>query len=119
MSRSLNETTIELSGRWLIETDKAVRFRVDMIGSREMLTPTVYWFPLSQVSSLLKQQPKEGEYKKDVLRVKEWLVTKNEMYEKLKPAGRRFEDGNVYGAAPFTTEEDELLDDGYQDDIPF
>lgn len=107
MSRTTNETTIELSGRWLLETDKAVRFRVDKLGQRKLREPAPYWFPLSQVSGLIKQ-PLEEEMKLDTVRVKEWLVQKNGMYDKLEPAVAR---------AP----EEKIQEnyDGFEDDIPF
>jgi hypothetical protein len=118
MSRYSNETTVLISGRWIAETDKAVRFRVDKIGDRAMLENITYWFPLSQVSSLLKQPLTAENYKEqlDTLRVKEWLVIKNGLYDKLVPAAAAVvKPQNVYGSRV----KEVYSDEDFEDDIPF
>lgn len=104
MSSSLNETTIEVTGRWIVETDKAIRFLVYKVGIREMIEPTPYWFLFSQVSSLNKQPL--GSDKLDTLRIKEWLLLKSGIYEKLRPAW----------GVPLETPK---LSFEFDDDIPF
>ena len=123
MSRTTNETTVLLYGRWVTETAAAVRFRVDKIGAREMRVKDSFWFPLSQTAGLLKQPL--GSEELDTLRVKEWLIIKNGLYDKLAPvaAVKVVEDQNVYGSRvkeaydPKPGTDD--FDQGFDDDFPF
>jgi len=112
MSRSSNETTVEVTGRWVLETEKAMRFRVDRIGLREMKVKETVWFPLSQTSGLFKFPL--GSEELDRVRVKEWLLIKNGLYDKLKPAAAVKVEQNVYGSRV-----KEAYDEDFEDDIPF
>lgn len=120
MTRSSNETTVEIRGRWVLETEKAMRFRVDKIGLREMRVKETFWFPLSQVTGLLKHPL--GSEELDLVRVKEWLVIKNGLYDKLVPAEAVNVEQNAYGSRvkeAYEDDEDFEPDEDFEDDIHF
>jgi hypothetical protein len=121
MSRTSNETTVEVTGRWVLETEKAMRFRVDRIGLREMRVKETVWFPLSQTSGLFKFPL--GSEELDRVRVKEWLLIKNGLYDKLVPAAAVKVEQNVYGSrvkeAYAPEPKANYFDEDFEDDIPF
>lgn len=69
MSRT--EILSTVTGTWIAESTKAVRFKVTQVGAEVLETPVWEWFPQSQIRKLTKD-PKIAD--QDTLVVTEWIL---------------------------------------------
>lgn len=67
---------IKLTGTKLRETEKAVHFRVEMVGENALVDSVTHWFPFSQIS---KQTYNPSEDKQDTVHVAEWICRQKEL----------------------------------------
>lgn len=74
MSRTEVLTTV--TGTNLGESPKAIRFRVDMVGTEPIDPPKYEWFPFSQIRKIETNKNLEGA---DTLVVTEWILKAKEL----------------------------------------
>lgn len=71
MATSVSYTS--LSGKTILETEKAVRFIVHEISGSPII-PAVDWFPISRIQNRTKQAP--GSEVLDTMMIESWLIDK-------------------------------------------
>lgn len=100
--KQINETVYTLTGKNLGESAKAVKFRINQIGTDTLVSPKIEWFPFSQVSKMYKHD-NQAEDGNDYIIVSKWIMDQKKMFP------------YVVKGAPITpnsyTEEDNLTDD--------
>ena len=76
MTRTSTPTDyIKLTGTKLRETEKAVHFRVETVGTTELEENVTHWFPLSQLKSMTTATA-DGS---DTIEVADWICRSKEL----------------------------------------
>ena len=71
------ESTMMITGRYLGETAKAVRFAVHQVNGEHLLTPQSEWFPFSQIERSCIDP--EGTEATDYLIISEWIAKQKDL----------------------------------------
>jgi hypothetical protein len=68
---------IKLYGTKMRETEKAIHFTVDFVGTKE-IEPVTHWFPISQIKSMTIGEPDRVD-EDDMIEVAEWICRSKEL----------------------------------------
>ena len=77
MASSTQANTVVLSGFFHGDTGKATLFEIYKVGDQDLTDPRKEWFPLSQVTRMVKQPKNSQEH--DTLVVNEWICRQKDL----------------------------------------
>jgi len=97
-----------IQGTRLRESAKAVLFCVTHVSGEKLKKKVDEWFPFSMIVKSTHNSSKSGE---DTLSVKEWILDQKNLL-----APEKYEDATAVDQAQ---QEEEIVDDHWEDDIPF
>ena len=72
-----HEKVLSISGTILRESEMAILFALSHISDRELQAPVNLWFPLSQISKIMRPPPASEE--KAVLIISDWIAQKKNL----------------------------------------
>lgn len=67
----------KIEGRIWSESEKAIKFQVEVVAGSTLDNPLIEWFPFSQVKSIDRRTPGSDEH--DSLQVSEWILTQKNL----------------------------------------